>query len=141
MKKDKIIAKNAPNPVGAYPHARKVGDFLFLSGLGPRDPKTNAVPGLEQTSSGNYVSFDFAAQCHSVFNNIKLVLESSGAEWSDLVDITVFLVNMERDFHLFNEIYKEYFKEVQPCRTTVGISSLPTPIAIELKCVAYVGKN
>ncbi|MEI6409280.1 MAG: Rid family hydrolase [Bacteroidota bacterium] len=138
MASEKIDAPNAPKPVGLYPHARKVGNLLFLSGIGPRDPETNGVPGLTQSAAGNYTNFDFAAQVHSVFQNVKTVLEASGARWEDLVDVTVFLVDMKRDFHTFNQIYAEYFKENQPCRTTVGIDSLPTPIAIELKCMAVI---
>ncbi len=136
---NKIMSEEAPKPVGLYPHARRVGNLLFLSGIGPRDPKTDRVPGLKQSPSGNYQEFDFAAQCHSVFQNVRRVLESSGAKWEDLVDVTVFLVNMERDFHTYNKVYAEYFKDNQPCRTTVGINALPTPIAIELKCIAVVG--
>lgn len=136
--KDKIIVDKAPQPVGLYPHARRVGNLLFLSGIGPRNPETNEAPGLKRSATGNYLEFDFAAQCHAVFKNVRTVLESSGARWEDLVDVTVFLVNMERDFHIYNQIYAEYFKDNQPCRTTVGISALPTPIAIELKCIAVI---
>jgi len=135
---EKIDAPAAPKPVGLYPHARRVGNLLFLSGIGPRDPETDGVPGLKRSPAGNYTEFDFEAQVHSVFRNVRAVLEASGARWEDLVDVTVFLVNMERDFHTFNHIYAEYFKDNQPCRTTVGIDSLPTPIAIELKCVAVI---
>lgn len=138
MSSEKINADKAPKPVGLYPHARKVGNLLFLSGIGPRDPKDNSVPGLTQSASGNYQEFDFEAQCHSVFNNVKKVLEASGAKWENLVDVTVFLTDMKRDFHTYNRIYAQYFKDNQPCRTTVGIDSLPTPICIELKCLAVV---
>lgn len=134
----KINADSAPKPVGLYPHARKVGNLLFLSGIGPRDPESDGVPGLVRTPTGNYAEFDFEAQAHSVFRNVKAVLEASGANWENLVDITVFLTNMERDFVAFNRIYAEYFRDHQPCRTTVGIDSLPTPIAIELKCIAWI---
>ena len=138
----KISTDNAPKPVGLYPHARKVGNLLFLSGVGPRTAGSNAndsgVPGLELDHNGNFKSFDFEAQVHSVFANVKAVLEASGSSWNELVDITVFLVDMKRDFHTFNRIYAEYFKENQPCRTTLAINSLPTPIAIELKCIATV---
>ena len=134
----KIEVSNAPKPVGAYPHARKAGNLLFLSGIGPREPETDGIPGLERSASGNFLSFDFEAQCHSVFKNVRTVLEASGARWEDLVDVTVFLVNMQRDFHTYNRIYAEYFKDNQPCRTTVAIDALPTPIAIELKCIAYL---
>lgn len=138
MIQQKIDAPNAPKPVGLYPHARRVGNLLFLSGIGPRDPETDSVPGLERSPAGNYLRFDFEAQAHSVFRNVRAVLESCGARWEDLVDVTVFLTDMKRDFHAFNRIYAEYFKDTQPCRTTVGIDSLPTPIAIELKCIAVI---
>ncbi len=134
----KIDASKAPKPVGLYPHARKVGNLLFLSGIGPRDPETNGVPGLTLSKNSNYAEFDFAAQCRSVFDNVRTVLEASGATWESLVDVTVFLTDMKRDFATYNKIYAEYFKDAQPCRTTVGIDSLPTPIAIELKCIAVV---
>ena len=135
-----IHTNTAPKPVGAYPHAKRVGDLLFLSGIGPRDAENDGIPGLRQSASGNFIEFDFEAQCHSVFKNVRAVLEASGARWEDLVDVTVFLVDMKRDFHTYNKIYAEYFKENQPCRTTVAINALPTPIAIELKCIAYLGK-
>jgi 2-aminomuconate deaminase len=132
-----IHAPNAPAPVGLYPHARRVGDLLFLSGIGPRNAADNSIPGLQTDVKGNFLQFDFEAQVHSVFQNVKAVLEASGAQWTDLVDVTVFLVNMRRDFNTFNRIYAEYFKDNQPCRTTVEVNSLPTPIAIELKCIAH----
>lgn len=133
-----ISTSKAPQAVGAYPHARKVGNLLFLSGIGPRTPITNEIPGLNLDKNGNFLSFDFEAQCRSVFENVKIVLEESGSSWNNLVDVTVFLVNMKRDFHTYNALYAEYFKDAQPCRTTVEINSLPTPIAIELKCIATV---
>jgi 2-aminomuconate deaminase len=135
---DKYEVTNAPKPVGAYPHARKVGNLLFLSGIGPRDPQTDGVPGLTRSPSGNYTSFDFEAQVHSVFQNVRAVLEACDAKWEDLVDVTVFLVDMKRDFDTYNRVYAEYFTDSQPCRTTIGIDSLPSPIAIELKCIAVV---
>jgi len=135
---DPVITNNAPEPVGSYPHARKVGNLLFLSGIGPRVPGSNAIPGLEIDQNGNFKQFDFEAQCRSVFNNVRAVLEASGARWEDLVDVTVFLTDMQRDFTTYNRVYAEYFKDAQPCRTTVGIDSLPTPIAIELKCIAVL---
>tara|TARA_B100001287_G_scaffold276658_1_gene288506 strand:- start:12158 stop:12589 length:432 start_codon:yes stop_codon:yes gene_type:complete len=143
MKSSKISSNKAPKPVGLYPHARKVGNLLFLSGVGPRvansDLNDSAVPGLKLDHNGNFISFDFEAQCHSVFQNIKTILEESGSSWEKLVDVTVFLVDMKRDFKTYNKIYAEYFKDNQPCRTTVAIDSLPTPIAIELKCIATIG--
>jgi len=142
MKSSKISSNKAPKPVGLYPHARKVGNLLFLSGVGPRvansDLNDSAVPGLKLDHNGNFISFDFEAQCHSVFQNIKTILEESGSSWEKLVDVTVFLVDMKRDFKTYNKIYAEYFKDNQPCRTTVAIDSLPTPIAIELKCIATI---
>ena len=130
----------APEPVGLYPHARKVGDLLFLSGVGPREKGSKNIPGVELDEDGSIVSYDIATQCHSVFNNVRYVLEDSGARWEDLVDVTVFLTNMKEDFKTYNKIYAEYFKDVMPCRTTVEIKALPTPIAIELKCIAYLGQ-
>mgnify|MGYP006266272441 FL=1 len=138
MSSEIFDAGSAPKPVGRYPHARRAGNLLFLSGIGPRDPKTDGVPGLERSTSGNYTQFNFEAQCHSVFQNVQRVLKDSGAKWEDLVDVTVFLTDMKRDFHTYNRVYAAYFKDHQPCRTTVGIDSLPTPIAIELKCIAVV---
>ena len=139
---DKINADKAPKPVGSYPHARRVGNLLFLSGVGPRtagsDPNDSGVPGLKLDHNGNFLEFDFEAQCRSVFDNVRAVLEASGSSWNNLVDVTVFLVNMRRDFATYNRVYAEYFKEAQPCRTTVEINSLPTPIAIELKCIATI---
>jgi 2-aminomuconate deaminase len=139
---DRISTNDAPKPVGLYPHARKVGNLLFLSGVGPRTagsgPNDSGVPGLELDHNGNFKAFDFEAQVHSVFQNVKKILDASGSSWEELVDVTVFLVDMKRDFHTFNRIYAEYFKDNQPCRTTCEINSLPTPIAIELKCIATV---
>ena len=133
-----INADKAPKPVGLYPHARKVGNLLFLSGIGPRNPEDDSVPGLKQSVAGNYLEFDFEAQCRSVFENVRRVLEASNAKWEDLVDVTVFLTDMKRDFHTYNRLWAEYFAVNPPCRTTVAIDSLPTPIAIELKCIAVV---
>ena len=142
MESDKFNTDKAPKPVGLYPHSRKVGNLLFLSGVGPRIAKSNendsSVPGLKLDHNGNFLAFDFEAQCHSVFQNIKSILEESGSSWDQLIDVTVFLVNMKRDFATYNKIYAEYFKDNQPCRTTVEINSLPTPIAIELKCIASI---
>ncbi len=126
----------APEPVGLYPHSRRVGNLLFLSGVGPRERGQSKIPGVELDREGNIISYDIEAQCHSVFKNVRLILEAAGAKWEDLVDVTVFLTNMKDDFKTYNRIYAEYFKDAQPCRTTVEINSLPTPIAIELKCIA-----
>ena len=121
-----------------YPHARKVGNLLFLSGVGPRERGTKVIPGVELNEDGTIKSYDIAKQCHSVFNNVKLVLEASGSSWDKLVDVTVFLTNMKDDFKIYNEIYAEYFKDNLPCRTTCEINCLPTPIGIELKCIATI---
>ena len=132
------LTKSAPKPVGAYPHARKAGDFLFLSGVGPRTPANNEIPGNHYDEDGKLLSYDIVAQCHSVFANIKAILNSCGANWNDLVDITVFLTDMNRDFDAFNRIYAEYFDAGRPCRTTVEVGALPTAIAVELKCIAHL---
>lgn len=131
-----LNSDKAPEPVGLYPHARKVGNLLFLSGVGPREKGTKQIPGVELDDDGNIVSYDIEKQCHSVFKNVRYVLEASGSSWEKLVDVTVFLTNMKDDFKKYNEIYAQYFKDNLPCRTTVEINSLPTPIAIELKCIA-----
>jgi 2-aminomuconate deaminase len=129
-------SNSAPEPVGAYPHARKVGNLLFLSGVGPRQKGTKIIPGVTLNESGEIVEYDIATQCKSVFDNVRLILEASGAKWTDLVDVTVFLTNMKDDFKIYNELWKEYFGDKPPCRTTIEINCLPTPIAIELKCTA-----
>ena len=138
---DIIRTDNASKPLGAYPHARRVGNLLFLSGIGPRNPKDNSIPGLELDASGNIVKYDIEAECHSVFANVKAVLEASGSSWDKMVDVTVYLTNMKKDFGAYNKIYGEYFKNVQACRTTVEVKSLPTPIAIELKVIATVSES
>lgn len=135
---EKTTTDKAPKPVGLYPHSRRVGNLLFLSGIGPRKPGTDEIPGLKQDENGRIVSYDMEQQCHSVFQNVRTVLEESGSTWQNLVDVTVFLTNMKEDFGTYNKIYAEYFRDVQPCRTTVEVKSLPTPIAIELKCIATV---
>lgn len=135
----KLLTDKAAKPLGLYPHSRTVGNLLFLSGIGPRKAGTDEIPGLKLDKYGNYLEFDFAAQCRSVFDNVKTVLEESGSRWENLVDVQVFLVNMKRDFHTYNQLYAEYFKEAMPCRTTVEVSSLPSSISIELKCIATIG--
>ena len=134
----KIESLNAPEPVGLYPHARQVGNFLFLSGIGPREKGKKEIPGVKLDQDGNIISYEIEIQCHSVFKNVRTVLEDAGSNWKNLVDVTVFLTNMKEDFEIYNRIYAEYFKDNQPCRTTIEINSLPTPIAIELKCIATV---
>jgi 2-aminomuconate deaminase len=129
---------NAPDPVGPYPHARKAGNLLFLSGVGPRKKGTREIPGVELGADGEIIRYDIEEQCHSVFANVRSILEAAGAEWTDLVDVTVFLTNMKADFKTFNKIYATYFTQHQPCRTTVEVNALPTPIAIELKCIAVL---
>lgn len=135
---DAIESKTAPEPVGHYPHARKVGNLLFLSGVGPRKKGTKEIPGVTLGSNGEIVEYDIKEQCKSVFENVRVILEESGSSWDELVDVTVFLTNMKDDFKIYNEVYKEYFMENRPCRTTVEINCLPTPIAIELKCIATI---
>ena len=134
----KFESQNAPEPVGLYPHAKQVGELLFLSGIGPRERGKKDIPGVELDQNGNIISYDITVQCHSVFKNVRTVLEDAGSSWDNLVDVTVFLTNMKDDFKIYNRIYAEYFKDNQPCRTTLEICSLPTPIAIELKCTAII---
>ena len=138
MSINKFNSKNAPEPVGSYPHARQVGNLLFLSGVGPRKQGKKEIPGVTLDEKGKIISYDIEAQCHSVFSNVKAILEDSGSTWDNLIDVTVFLTNMKHDFQTYNHIYAEYFNDNQPCRTTVEINCLPTPIAIELKCIATI---
>lgn len=134
----RIVSSRAPEPVGLYPHARRVGDLLFLSGVGPRERDSKKIPGVELDGDGNIVSYDIEVQCRSVFQNVRYILEDAGSSWENIVDVTVFLTNIKADFAAYNRLYAEYFADNQPCRTTVEISSLPTPIAIELKVIATI---
>lgn len=131
-------SSKAPEPVGAYPHARQVGNLLFLSGVGPRVRGTNVIPGVDLDQSGQVVNYDIALQCKSVFDNVRHILDEADSSWDQLVDVTVYLTNMKDDFKIYNNLYAEYFKHNQPCRTTVEVNCLPTPIAIELKCIATI---
>ncbi len=138
MSDSKLYSHVAPEPVGAYPHARRVGNLLFLSGIGPRERGTAMIPGVTLDSAGNVTAYDIAAQCRSTFQNVRAILQEAGSTWERLVDVTVFLTNMKDDFLTYNRLYAEYFQSNQPCRTTIEIRSLPTPIAIELKCIATI---
>lgn len=138
MKQETHHAAHAPEPVGLYPHAKRVGDLLFLSGVGPRVKGQKDIPGVTLDAQGNAVSHDIEAQCHSVFANVRAILEAAGAKWEDLTDVTVFLTDMKRDFKAYNALWAQYFPHDPPCRTTVEVGALPTPIAIELKCIAVV---
>ena len=136
--KRELSSARAPEPVGLYPHARRVGNLLFLSGIGPRKRGTREIPGVTLRGDGTVESHDIEAQCRSVFENVRAVLEDAGGKWEDLVDVTVYLTHMKDDFATYNRLWAEYFKDARPCRTTVEILSLPTPIAIELKCIAEI---
>ena len=138
MSENVINSSKAPEPVGLYPHARRVGNLLFLSGVGPRERGAKKIPGVEIGDGGEIVSYDIEAQCRSVFQNVRYILEESGSSWEKIVDVTVFLTNMKDDFPIYNRVYAEYFRENLPCRTTVEINCLPTPIAIELKVIATI---
>ncbi|MEP7264068.1 MAG: RidA family protein [Bacteroidota bacterium] len=139
MSDEKINSSRAPEPVGLYPHARKVGNLLFLSGVGPRERGTKKIPGVELDADGKIISYNIEEQCHSVFRNIRYIVEEAGSSWDNIIDVTVFLTNMKDDFPIYNKVYAEYFKDNQPCRTTLEINCLPTPIAIELKVIATIG--
>ena len=138
MSDSKINSSKAPEPVGLYPHARRVGNLLFLSGVGPRKRGSKDIPVVTLDAEGKVVTYDIEAQCRSVFDNVRQILEDAGSGWDKLVDVTVFLTDMRRDFQAYNRLYAEYFKDNQPCRTTVQVTALPTPIAIELKCIATI---
>ncbi|MBT3571522.1 MAG: RidA family protein [Flavobacteriales bacterium] len=138
MNGEKFNSDRAPQAVGLYPHARKVGNILYLSGVGPRKAGQTDIPGVTLNERGEIESYDIEIQCHSVFDNIRFILEDAGSSWDNIVDVQVFLTNMKDDFNTYNKIYAEYFKDNQPCRTTIEIKSLPTPIAIELKVIATI---
>ena len=138
MNGEKFNSDRAPGAVGLYPHARKVGDLLFLSGVGPRKAGQKDIPGVKIDLNGEIESYDIEKQCHSVFQNVRFILEDAGSSWENIIDVQVFLTNMQDDFKTYNKIYAEYFKINQPCRTTIEIKSLPTPIAIELKVIATI---
>ncbi|MEQ1643870.1 MAG: Rid family hydrolase [Pyrinomonadaceae bacterium] len=138
MDNEPITSSKAPEPVGLYPHARRVGNLLFLSGVGPRERGTKVIPGVELNEAGEIVSYDIETQCRSVFQNVRYIVEEAGSSWGQIVDVTVFLTNMKDDFAIYNRVYAEYFADNQPCRTTVEINKLPTPIAIELKVIATI---
>ncbi len=138
MNTDVHNSNKAPEPVGLYPHARRVGDLLFLSGVGPRERGTKRIPGVELDENGNITSYDIETQCRSVFQNVRWILEASGSAWDKMVDVTVFLTNMKDDFPAYNKLWADYFGDNPPCRTTLEINCLPTPIAIELKVIATV---
>jgi 2-aminomuconate deaminase len=133
---DTIKTTGAPQPVGAYPHAKRLGNLLFLSGIGPRPAGGGPIPGTVLDDAGEVMSYDIEVQCHAVFANVRTVLESAGAGWDDLVDVTVYLTDIRNDFEAYNKVYAEYFSADGPTRTTIEITRLPTPIAIELKCIA-----
>ena len=138
MNGEKFNSDRAPQAVGLYPHAKKVGNLLFLSGVGPRKAGQKEIPGGNLNESGEIENYDIESQCHSVFENIRFILEDAGSSWDNIVDVQVFLTNMKDDFKTYNKIYAQYFKDNQPCRTTIEIKSLPTPIAIELKVIATI---
>ena len=141
MNDEVINSSKAPEPVGLYPHARRVGNLLFLSGVGPRERGSTEIPGVEMNDAGEIVSYDIERQCRSVFQNVRYILEDAGSSWNNIIDVTVFLTNMKDDFAVYNHIYAEYFAENRPCRTTVEVNSLPTPIAIELKVIATLDQE
>ena len=136
-----VFSERAPEPVGAFPHAKVVGNLVFLSGIGPRQRGKKEIPGLTLDSAGNVLAYDFETQCRAVFDNVRLVVEDAGSAWDRIVDVTGFLTNMKADFALYNRLYAEYFAVSQPARTTVEVARLPTPIAIELKVIAVVGRS
>ncbi|MDH5402690.1 MAG: RidA family protein [Candidatus Heimdallarchaeota archaeon] len=133
-----INSDRAPTAVGSYPHARRVGNFLFLSGVGPRKKDSNKIPGVTLNENGDIIDYDIELQCRSVFDNVRYIVEDAGAKWENIVDVTVFLTNIDKDFSIYNKVYAEYFGDVRPCRTTVEINKLPTPIAVELKVIALI---
>lgn len=135
----KIVSERAAEPVGAYPHARQVANLLFVSGIGPRERGKKDIPGVTMDEAGKVLDYDIVEEAKSVFRNIRFILEDAGSAWENIIDVTVFLTSIERDFQRFNEVYREHFGAVEPCRTTVEVSRLPTPIHVELKAIATIG--
>ena len=135
----KIVSQRAAEPVGAYPHARQVGNLLFLSGIGPRERGSKTIPGVTMDDAGNVIDHDIVEEAKSVFRNVRLILEDAGSAWENIIDVTVFLTDIPRDFKRFNEVYRQYFGAIEPCRTTVEVTRLPTPIHVELKVIATIG--
>jgi 2-aminomuconate deaminase len=135
-----IVSPRAPEPFGAFPHAKQVGNLIFVSGIGPRQRGSREIPGVTLDASGNILNYDFETECRAVFENVRLVVEDAGSSWERIVDVTGFLTNMKADFALYNRLYAEFFATNQPARTTVEVSRLPTPIAVELKVIAVVGR-
>ena len=134
-----LHSQRAPEPVGAYPHAKRAGDLLFLAGVGPRQRGTDVIPGVTLDGAGAIASYDIEAQCRACFDNVRTILEDAGAGWNDIVDVLVFLTNMKDDFAIYNRVWAEYFAgpdKPNPTRTTIEINCLPTPIAVELKVIA-----
>lgn len=131
-----VFSERAAEAVGPYPHARRVGNLLFVSGLGPRKRGSQEIPGTTVDASGRVIAHDIVAQCHSVFENVRLILGDAGFSFEDVVDVTTFLTDMKRDFAMYNKVYAEYFPKSRPARTTVEVTALPTPIAIEMKVIA-----
>ena len=138
MRDEIVNSDSAPEPVGSYPHARRVGNLLFLSGVGPRVRGSKHIPGVTLAEDGSVAAYDIEEQCRSVFQNVRSIVEAAGSSWDKIVDVTVFLTNMSDDFATYNRIYAEYFGDSRPCRTTVEVNALPTPIAIELKVIASI---
>ncbi len=138
---DIIMSDRAPEPVGPYPHARRAGDFIYLSGVGPRVRGSSDIPGVTLDEAGNIVEYCIETQCRCCFENVQKVVEDAGARWEDVVDVTVFLTDMKKDFASFNQVYEQYFGEIRPSRTTVEVRALPTPIAVELKVIVHAPRN
>lgn len=139
-----LHSSRAPEPVGPYPHARRAGDFIFLSGVGPRMRGSKEIPGVTLAPDGSARSYCIETQCRSCFQNVRSVVEDAGARWDQVVDVTVFLTDMARDFAAYNRVYAEFFAGAgnpNPTRTTLGITALPTPIAVEVKAVVYSPKE
>ncbi|MBM4113598.1 MAG: RidA family protein [Phycisphaerae bacterium] len=142
MDERSVESRRAPEPVGPYPHARRAGEFLFLSGIGPRRRGSREIPGVTLDGSGRVASHDIEAQCRSCFDNVRTVMEEAGVPWDRIVDVTAFLTHLSSDFATYNRVYAEYFAgpgNPNPARTTVEVAALPTPIAVEVKVVAWVG--
>jgi len=135
---DHIESARAPEPMGLYPAARRVGTLLFVSGIGPRRRDEGRIPGVLYAADGTKIGRDIEAQLRSVCQNLHIVLEDAGSSWDRIVDVTAFLTHLTEDFATYNRVYAELFADVRPARTTLGVTALPSPIDVELKVIATV---
>jgi 2-aminomuconate deaminase len=132
---ERVMTPDAPDPLGPYAHAVRAHGFVYCSGQGARDPRTGREAGVGYDEQGKVTSYDIAVQCEATLGNVHAVLEAAGTSWDRLVELTVFLKDMD-DFEAMNEVYARHFPNGGPARTTVGVSDLPADNYIEIRAIA-----